>query len=613
MDPSTSTKTGHTKKPLSKPTYCCFFCALKEPDTNIRRISLTEFFSDMPDHDNESNVLVSSSIWSIAMVAPTDMDLPSFGVLNCMARLISKALSNPSWMNLDQNKYIPYYAAHIIGSYTIRVPSLATLAVQSGVVGPLVRLMEGKISWVEQRVAVRALGHLTSYDSTFPYIAPYSKQLIPLAMSIASSCIDMVYEKFIRAKPGKREKYHRDLLTRGLGGVEMEDRKAEEWASQIQCWSLYLLSCFASKDSNSHVLMVENVGFLKELSQMWGGLVNGDSPAGVGLMRLLCRSRIGREGIARYEELVRSLCHLSRSCDDWQYMGIDCLLLLLDDSKTSHRVVEIASPHLVDLAELGNLGERKNLGDAITKALLKDYHGHLLNNESGRAMKSLWELKVERKNREEVLSNVEKTNRVKLATLKKQEGKERYISGNIEGAIVSYTQALGICPLTKRQVRMIIYSNLSQCWLLLNDPDKAISDATRALTLANPTNYHAKSLWRRAQAYDMKGMAKESLMDCLMYVNGWFGPKKKGKGEGMFSSYKVKYYVVRMINKQMNVASLFAHGKMVCRKEEEEVVVMEDDDVEEEEEEGQGMKSSVSGLHLPTIVEELRFVRRQTK
>lgn len=526
------------------------------------------------------------------MADPSDVELPSLGALECMSHLISKSLSDPSWLILQQNIYIPYYAAHVIGSYTIRVPSLATMAVESGVVGPLVSLMQGRISWVEQRVAVRALGHLASYDSTFPAIAQHGKELIPLAMSTASTCIGTVFKQFVCIKPHKREKYHRDLLTRGLGGAELENRKAEEWASQIQCWSLYLLSCFASKDVHSHALMVENVDFLKELCHMWGGLVNGDSPAGIGLMRLLCRSGIGREGIARCGEVIESLCHLARSCDDWQYMGIDCLLLLLDDPKTRPHTLEIVAPYLVDLSELGYLGARKNLGESITKILLKDYKTCNLvpGGEAERALKSIWDIKVDRRKKEATMSAEEITKKEKLASKKKKEGKERYSKGNVEGAITAYTEALHVCPIIKRKERMVLYSNRAQCYLLLREPDRAISDTTRALALASPVNWHGKSLWRRSQAYDMKGMAKESLMDCLMFATSCFESKKQVSRK----RDKVPYYVARMISKQMHAANLFVHTKLP-RKTGEDDDGYNGDDYDDDDDDDDSSDSYIDG------------------
>lgn len=90
-----------------------------------------------------------------------------------MASLIHKGINDTHWLLTNQNIYIPYYAAHIIGSYTMNKEEFAQLAVESGVLPPLLDLLSGKISWVEQRVAVRALGHLASYKSTFESVAQH--------------------------------------------------------------------------------------------------------------------------------------------------------------------------------------------------------------------------------------------------------------------------------------------------------------------------------------------------------------------------------------------------------------------------------------------------------
>ncbi|KAG5018409.1 hypothetical protein JHK87_014264 [Glycine soja] len=84
-----------------------------------------------------------------------------------------QSINDTHWLLTNQNIYIPYYAAHIIGSYTMNKEEFAQLAVESGVLPPLLDLLSGKISWVEQRVAVRALGHLASYKSTFESVAQH--------------------------------------------------------------------------------------------------------------------------------------------------------------------------------------------------------------------------------------------------------------------------------------------------------------------------------------------------------------------------------------------------------------------------------------------------------
>ncbi|KFK31740.1 hypothetical protein AALP_AA6G152700 [Arabis alpina] len=279
--------------------------------------------------DDTELALTLSFIWKFAMADPENPELPSLGVFECMTRLIKKSVEDVEWVMTGQNVYVPYYAVHIIGSYTMKKPEFAVKAVESGVIAPLLELMRGKISWIEQRVVVRALGHLASYERTFEAVAAYEDEVVRLAMEIATTCVDVVYEEFI------------------------------------------VFCCF---------------------------------------------------------------------------------------SKT-----------------------------------------------------------------------------------KKQ--------GDIEGAIKCYNEAISLCPLKLRRKRMILYSDRGECYLLLGDVDAAISDCTRALCLSEPVNSHGKSLWTRSRAYDIKGLSRESLMDCIMFVNG-----RCFRG-------KIPYYATQMISKQMEATWLFEEAR----------------------------------------------------
>ncbi|KAK4744812.1 hypothetical protein SAY87_011124 [Trapa incisa] len=536
-----------------KPDHCtspwCFFCNVEEPNPSLRRAKLTRCFKDIPLQDDMDCVLVLSCLWHMAMSCPDDLEFPSVGIFTCMARLIHKGLADKEWLLRDQNIYAPYYAAHIIGTYTMNRPESAELAVRSGVVPALIELLRGRISWVEQRVAVRALGHLASYDRTFGSLAVHEGEIVGLTIELARTCLRDVYSSFIGVRESKRLKYHCDLLTRGVGGQDMENRKAEEWASQAQCWSLYLLNCFASKERAMDLICEE--GFLGELCEMWGGLVNHSSPAGVGTIRVLCYSKLGRGRVAGCQKAVECLCNLSRSSDDWQYVGIDCLLLLLKDMDTRVRVFDTAAQYLVDLAELrGRLGNRSNVGEVITRILLMDRH----RGTAGTAVEELWDMKVERRNKERrsLVSQERVEERRVLVRLIRQQANRLFWLGKVEEAIEKYSEALHRCPLRLRKERMGIYSNRGQCHLVLGDPDGTIRDTTRALCLSEPPNSHGKSLWRRSQAYDMKGMAKESLMDCVMFINVGCVTKRGGK------MAKVPYCIARMISKQMEAAWLFS-------------------------------------------------------
>lgn len=313
----------------------CFFCVMKEGNPGKRRASVLKFFRELPSQDDDSQVLPISGLWNTAMAHPNDPEFIELGIFECMTALIWKGLKNRRWLSEDQNIYIPYYAAHIIGSYTMNMEEFAEVAVHAGVIPALVELLRGRLTWVEQRVAVRALGHLATYASTFSSLANHG-EILELAMQLAVSSLEIVYTHFYQYVD-RRLSYHCDLLTRGMGGVEMESRKAEEWASQLQCWSLQLINCFAFKPEFLPTICKPE--FLAKLPGMWGGLVNENSPAGIGLLRTICHHKLGRGPVASCPGIIDALCNIARSSDDWQYMAIDCLLWLLQDPSTCHKVI----------------------------------------------------------------------------------------------------------------------------------------------------------------------------------------------------------------------------------------------------------------------------------
>ncbi|KAM7251143.1 hypothetical protein ACFE04_023026 [Oxalis oulophora] len=507
-------------------------------------------------HDREQ-VLTLSALWNIAMNHPNDPEFPSLGIFQCLTNLLKKSIANRDWLLADQNMYIPYYAAHIIGSYTMNTPQFAEKAVKAGVISPLVEILQGKISWVEQRVAARALGHIVSHERTFEAVAAYKDEIINSSIEIALNCLDTIYNKFVCVESRNRVKYHSDLLTRGLGGQEIENRKAEEWAGQLQCWSIYLINCFVSKNI-ALSLICQKTQFLKKLCGMWGSLTNPSSPAGLDLIRSLCDTQIGREGIGNSKEVIESLCNISRSSDDSQIMAIECLLSLLKDPTTRCKVLDVSVSFLVDLVELRSIGDKsRSLGDAITQTLLLNYHkikyGTLTldNKKAETFLEEIWDMKVERVKKEKLMTSEEIENNISMAGLLKKEGNLRFLSSEIKKAVKLYSKALALCPLSMRKQRVVLYSNRAQCYLVLREAECAISDTTRALCLSSgdADGLHGKSLWRRSQGYDMKGLAKESLMDCSLFINSRVKDRK---------DVEVPYYAARMMKKQMNATWIFA-------------------------------------------------------
>ncbi|CAA3033155.1 tetratricopeptide repeat 1-like [Olea europaea subsp. europaea] len=205
---------------------------------------------------------------------------------------------------------------------------------------------------------------------------------------------------------------------------------------------------------------------------------------------------------------------------------------------TCHKAI----PALVDLAEISMLGDHKKLGDSIVNVL------HECTQSQGTGHNS-----ISSRAKEEAAALV-----VKL------EGNSLFSSGDISGDVSKYSEALALCPMRSKKERVVLYSNRAQCHLLLQKPWDAISDATRALSIQNLVNRHAKSLWRRAQAYDMLGLAKESLLDAILFIK-----ECSQSTDADLRQNKVPDYAERLVKKQMRAAWLFKeaatkHGDVNC-------------------------------------------------
>lgn len=249
-------------------------------------------------------------------------------------------------------------------------------------------------------------------------------------------------------------------------------------------------------------------------------------------------------------------------------------------------MIDKAAPALVDLAEITILGDHKKLGDSIVNVLQEciQSQGTGRNSFSNRTKEMIEEL-LNSRQRLKWEKNMPKEDlhiKQAAALVVKLEGNSLFSSGNISGAASKYSEALALCPMRSRKERVVLYSNRAQCYLLLQQPLAAISDATRALCLHNPLNRHAKSLWRRAQAYDMLGFSKESLLDAILFINEC---SQSNDPDLSLRQNKVPDYAERLVKKQMRAAWLFReaaikHGGVHCEGDAGDIYGQESDDSE---------------------------------
>ena len=221
-------------------------------------------------------------------------------------------------------------------------------------------------------------------------------------------------------------------------------------------------------------------------------------------------------------------------------------------------MIDKVVPVLVDLAEIANLADHKKLGDSIVNVLQDciQTQGSGRISISSRTIEQVEDL-LNSKQRLKWEKNMPKEDlhiKQVAALVVKLEGNSLFSSGNISGAASKYSEALSLCPMRSKKERVVLYSNRAQCHLLLQQPLVAISDATRALCLHNPVNRHAKSLWRRAQAYDMLGLAKESLLDAILFINEC---SQSNDPDLSLRQNRVPDYAEQLVKKQMRAAWLF--------------------------------------------------------
>ncbi|KAK2638136.1 hypothetical protein Ddye_025931 [Dipteronia dyeriana] len=90
------------------------------------------------------------------------------------------------------------------------------------------------------------------------------------------------------------------------------------------------------------------------------------------------------------------------------------------------------------------------------------------------------------------MSEEEITKRKSVASELKLRGNRKFWYGYIKEAVKLYTKPLHLCSLKMVKERIVLHSNMSQCYLLLKKTEEAtISDTTRALCLSG-INVHQR-------------------------------------------------------------------------------------------------------------------------
>lgn len=111
---------------------------------------------------------------------------------------------------------------------------------------------------------------------------------------------------------------------------------------------------------------------------------------------------------------------------------------------------------------------------------------------------------------EEELSPLELDERVIEALDLKEDANKLYVDKRIQEALDMYTQALTVCPISRRKERAALYGNRSACCVQLGQHKIAIRECTKALEL---DARYMKVLKRRAKAYEKTEQLEQALED----------------------------------------------------------------------------------------------------
>ncbi|CAI8028606.1 Sperm-associated antigen 1A [Geodia barretti] len=156
-----------------------------------------------------------------------------------------------------------------------------------------------------------------------------------------------------------------------------------------------------------------------------------------------------------------------------------------------------------------------------------------------------------RANLEDLLPVAEKQHRIKVADEMKEQGNTLFKKGKFKEAIDLYTEALAVCPLSARTKQAIYYSNRAECFLRVNDPQRALHDCNRALCLDHSMN--VKVQWRRSRAYQRLNIDYPAWLDMYCIKEEW----KSDKGDTSGVDFKELEGALRekvcIVDKEQNI------------------------------------------------------------
>jgi tetratricopeptide (TPR) repeat protein len=398
----------------------------------------------------------------------------------------------------------------------------------------------------------KALGHPTlkreTYIRTTRVMAAYAGCMATLAFSNTMHHFGGNYDDF---RILRQAVYDAELLEHFFPLA----RQLMRWLTPGRFMSKFLEGIYRclEMDRTAKVIFPDDLEFFREhkISPGWESLKYFNHPTfhPSNITFLLCHALSVKYLIGAHWAMA-IIAHTLENCSD----------------EVCRPIIEVCGRELVDLAHVLTLKERPKLHiqNVLLEALLR--HAGFSHKVWRKSVCYIGELKPTKKipefcveaalycrraNLEDSLPLAEKQHRVKVADSKKDQGNTLFKKGRYRDAIDMYTEALAICPLSACSKQAVYYSNRAECYLRVNEPQRAVHDCNRSLCLDQ--SMYVKVQWRRSRAYQRLNLDYPAWLDMYCIKEEW----KSDKGDTSGVDFKELEGALRekvcIVDKEQNI------------------------------------------------------------
>ena len=370
-------------------------------------------------------------------------------------------------------------------------------------------MAHGKLTWVEQRSAMRTLSNLLvlpdddipDADTMLIVNAAVKLGVVSVSVNLSLNSQKIVYEAAIR-HPSKIRGYQSDLITRGNGSNSKAAMEAIDCADQMHNYSVTILSVLSRIKSVASVIYQESIiskfkpiftltnnSYIGCVSQCLkeccfiataGDIISND------VLYLLKRCLSMYEANAATDAAL-ALAHLARNKDiQLSIVSHDIVPYMFAFLRFSVIVLEPKHVEVINIAR----SAATTFLDIMTSNKCYYYEG------KDKYLQDYNDWKTKR-SEEKSKSKAQLQELQREAITIKNHGNIYFGQSKYKEALQMYSNAVKICPFKDRTTMTNLYSNMAECCIKLEQYETCILYTTFATCISYK---HEKSIYRRVLA-----------------------------------------------------------------------------------------------------------------